>query len=167
MYNWSVCREYEALEGKHSPKWDICITLLLRLRDHCGGRGQRDCESQRQGMTRKQRFLYTTGQMHLWTHSSLDSVHKTCTSSSQIKSQNTRGWIQNPTSWGAISILLLLGGRFDFAHVIIILFKVCPPLPSSTLAWWESWMLVLFTAREKNIDIGSVEMSWNSTSDSY
>lgn len=66
MYNWSVCREYQTLESKLNPKWDICITLvLLRLRDHCGSRRQKDCESQMQGMTRKQRFLYTTGKIRL------------------------------------------------------------------------------------------------------
>lgn len=66
--------------------------LLLRLWDHCGRGGRKNCKSQRWWMaTRKQWFLSTVEQLHISTPSGCDSMHKICTSTSQTKSQHERG----------------------------------------------------------------------------
>lgn len=49
-------------------------------------------------------FLDTAGQLYIWAHSALDSIHKTCERSSQIISQHREGrWAKSHTlSWIAI-----------------------------------------------------------------
>lgn len=62
--------------------------LLPRFRNH-HGKGGRKVMNQRQCMTRtEQSFLNITGQVHIWTDSDYECVHKTCTRGSWKKSQN-------------------------------------------------------------------------------
>lgn len=77
----------------HILQWDMYHTLFFPVCRHQCRRGNRkDCKSQKQWLTTgKHYFLYTTGHLHIWTHSTCDSMHKTCATQVRPNPTTERG----------------------------------------------------------------------------
>lgn len=85
-HNWPRFRGQETMEFS-APCGDfLSLPLLLRFRDHCGRGRRKNVRTRGTGW-----LLDTTGQRQPCIHSSRDSVHKTCASSSWHVPSTERG----------------------------------------------------------------------------
>ena len=68
-------------------KWNVYKTSSLPKIQGQSWKGE-DKECKGQMCWTKYYFMDTAGQLHIYTHSDWDSLHKTCVTSSQTKSQH-------------------------------------------------------------------------------